>query len=57
LAFAREVPIEVLYQGVQVGSYRLDMVIEERVLVEIKSTKAITEADERQIRTTSRRHE
>lgn len=49
LELAREVPIEVTYRGVPVGIFRYDMIVAGRVLVEIKSTKAITDADERQI--------
>lgn len=45
----REVPIEVVHRGVPVGLYRLDMVVADRVIVEIKSTKTISEADERQL--------
>jgi GxxExxY protein len=45
----REVPVEVVYAGVPVGSYRLDMVIEHTVVVEIKATKAIGLAEQRQL--------
>jgi len=49
LELQREVPTEVVYRGVPVGIYRIDMRIAGRLLVEVKSTKAITDADERQL--------
>lgn len=49
LSYSREVPADVVYRGVPVGLCRFDMIVEGRVLVEIKSTKAIIAADERQI--------
>jgi GxxExxY protein len=49
LAFAREVKTEVVYRGVPIGLCRFDLVVENRVLVEIKSSKAIIDGDERQI--------
>ena len=51
LQVRREVPVEVVYEGVSVGRYRLDMVVEESVLIEVKSTKLLSEADTRQILT------
>lgn len=47
--YEREVTVEVQYEGVPIGRYRVDMVVEGRVLVEIKSTKNLTEADTRQL--------
>ena len=49
LAVVREAPIEVFYRGVLVGRYRLDMTVEDRVLVEAKATKTVSQADERQL--------
>lgn len=49
LELTREVPIQVVYRGVPVGTYRVDMIVEGRVLVEVKSAKALSEADERQL--------
>jgi GxxExxY protein len=45
----REVPIEVQYKGVAVGQFRYDMIVEQRVIVEIKSQQTISVADERQL--------
>lgn len=49
LMVQREVPVEVLFRGTPVGLYRLDMIVEERVIVEVKASKAIGLADERQV--------
>ena len=45
----REVPVELLYLGSCVGLYRIDMLVGERVLVEVKSSNAIGESDNRQL--------
>jgi GxxExxY protein len=44
----REVPVEVVYVGVPVGTYRMDLVVEGRVLLEVKAGKCMHEADEAQ---------
>lgn len=49
LDVVREVPSEVVYRGVPVGFYRADMTVNECLLIEIKATKTITDADERQL--------
>ena len=49
LRVQREVPIEVQYMGQTVGFYRMDLVVADRVLIEIKSTAAIGDADRRQL--------
>ena len=49
LMVEREVAIEVLFQGVCVGAYRMDMVVNDYVIVEVKSTKAVGIAEERQL--------
>ena len=45
----REVPVEVFYRGLSAGTYRIDMLVDQSVIVEAKTTLAITEADERQL--------
>ena len=45
----RQVPVEVTYEGVVVGTYRCDILVEERVLLEVKAAKALSQADERQM--------
>ena len=47
--FQREVPVEVMYKGVGVGTFRLDMLVGGTVLVETKSSEYLTEPDERQL--------
>ena len=48
IRFEREVLIEALYDGMVVGTFRADFIVEERILLEIKSTKCLTDADDRQ---------
>ena len=38
---AREVLVQVRYKGEELGTQRLDMLVDERVIVEIKSTAAL----------------
>jgi len=45
----REVPFEIVYRGVPLGSFRVDMLVEEQVVVEIKASPALSDADERQL--------
>ena len=45
----REVLIEVMYQGVSVGTYRIDLLVSNRIMLEVKSTKTISDGDERQL--------
>jgi GxxExxY protein len=49
LSVRQEVPFEIVHRGVVIGEYRADMVVEDRVLVEVKATRALTTADERQL--------
>lgn len=49
LAVRREVPVAVVYNGVPIGAFRIDMVVEEQIVVELKSTKVIHDADLRQL--------
>lgn len=45
----REVRVEVVYEGVVVGAFRADIVVNDRVLVEVKAAKALSSAEERQV--------
>jgi GxxExxY protein len=38
-----------MYKGVEVGTYRADLIIETKVLVEVKATKLLSESDEKQV--------
>jgi len=49
LSVKEEVPYDIVHRGVIVGHYRADLVVEDRVLVEVKATRALTSADERQL--------
>lgn len=46
----REVPVQLHYLGVPVGTYRIDMLVDNSVIVEVKSQKALSVADEKQLR-------
>jgi GxxExxY protein len=41
LAFARQLSVPVFYKGTVVGKYRADLIVENRVVVEIKSVEAL----------------
>jgi len=43
LALRQQYPINVLYGGVIVGEYAVDLLVEDRVMVELKATKAFDE--------------
>ena len=45
----REALIDVYYRGVEVGHFRADLLVEGKVIVEIKASLAITEADRKQV--------
>lgn len=45
----REVPVAVDYKGVAVGTYRIDMLVDDRVLVEVKTQLGISDADVHQL--------
>jgi GxxExxY protein len=49
LKVERERLVEVFYQGQPVGLYRTDMVVEDRLLIEVKASVALVEADRRQV--------
>jgi GxxExxY protein len=49
LEVRREIPIEVTWKGVSVGTYRMDLVVESEVLVEVKTVERLTEAHNRQL--------
>lgn len=45
----REARIDVYYRGVEVGHFRADLLVERRVMVEIKASLAVSEADRKQL--------
>ena len=44
-----EVPFEVRYDGIVVGSYRADMIVDNRLILELKATTSLTIANEIQL--------
>jgi len=44
-----EVPIDVWYDGIQVGLFRADLLVERRVIVEVKASVALVDADRKQL--------
>jgi GxxExxY protein len=49
LTVQREVPVQVFYAGEPIALYRMDMVVEGKLLVEIKSSANVAEIERRQI--------
>jgi len=49
LRYLRQVELTVQYKGILAGQYRADFVVDDRVIVEIKATKRLTEIDEAQL--------
>jgi GxxExxY protein len=49
LAFVRQVTVPVLYKGVIVGEYRADLIVENKVVVEIKSVDRLVGLHEAQL--------
>ncbi len=48
-AVSTEVPLEVRYQGEEVGFFRLDRLVEHRLAVELKASALLGPADKRQL--------
>jgi GxxExxY protein len=46
---AREILIQIMYKGEELGSQRLDMVVDERLVVEIKSASILPPTATRQV--------
>jgi len=49
LQIEEEAPVEVLYKGVVVGCFRIDLLVERRVVVEIKASSQLLPTDRRQL--------
>ena len=49
LTVAREVPVEVIYRGAIVGSFRVDLLVDSCVVVELKATRALASTDAQQL--------
>ncbi|MGQ0713128.1 MAG: GxxExxY protein [Gemmatimonadaceae bacterium] len=46
----REYPVAVSFRGQQIGFHRIDMLVERRVIIEMKSTERLPESARRQLR-------
>jgi len=49
LRVEREVPVTVLHRGKEVGRYRIDLLLEHRIIVEVKANLTLSEADQKQL--------
>ncbi|HEV7990544.1 MAG TPA: GxxExxY protein [Gemmatimonadaceae bacterium] len=49
LRVIEEAPVEVVYKGVEVGRFRVDLVVADRVIVEVKSASQLGPTDKRQV--------
>lgn len=49
LPYQTEVPLNVFYDGIIVGKYRADIIIDKRLILEIKATTNLTVANEIQL--------
>lgn len=49
LKFGRQVPVKVCYEGVNVGDYIADFIVEGKVVVEIKAIRELTDCDGKQL--------
>lgn len=50
LRVERQYPLEIHFQGEQIGFYRCDMIVERTVIIEIKATELLAEASKKQLR-------
>lgn len=46
----REVPVTVVFRGVPVGVHRLDLLVEDRIVVEVKSMERLPDVFRKQVR-------
>jgi GxxExxY protein len=49
VGFERQKLIEVYYKGVKIGEYRLDMVVEEKIILEFKAVSELNDIFEAQV--------
>lgn len=47
--FQTEAPVDVYYDGVRVGYFRADIIVARKVVVEIKASERLVDADRRQL--------
>ena len=46
---AREVSVPILYDGVQIARYKMDFIVDDLVVVEVKSSAVLSPTDRRQV--------
>lgn len=49
LTVEREVPVTIYHRGRAVGRHRIDLLVERRIVVEVKASLKLAEADQRQL--------
>lgn len=49
LAFVEQAPIRVMHRGRDLGEFRMDLVVESKVLIELKAVKVLEAAHEKQV--------
>ena len=49
LAVDRQFPVEIFFHGHQLAAQRIDMFVERRVIVEVKASQRLVDADRRQL--------
>lgn len=49
LAVRREVPVELFHRNKKIGFYRIDLLVNDKVIVELKSSECLAESDRRQL--------
>ena len=49
IRFARQVPVNVEYKGVAIGETRIDLVVKERLIIELKAVEALTAVHRSQV--------
>lgn len=45
----QECPIQVIYKGERVGTFRIDLLVEDRIIVELKASAVLGPTDKRQL--------
>jgi len=50
LRVEREVPVTVVYEGLEVGRHRIDLLVEGRITLELKATEKLSDIPKRQLR-------
>jgi len=49
LQYERQKPVTISYRGSKVGFYRIDLLVEEKIIVELKTAKSINIEDRRRL--------